>query len=109
MIDSARLGGECGERAGRPVEVVVEPDAGREGEQFGGDPCSQSVEAASAVALKPEAVFERPEDRFDALADPRQHGSLTRLVLARRTQHRGAVALARGLRKVTAGVALVAD
>ena len=111
MIDSASLvlGGEGGEGAGGLVEVVVEPDAGGEGEEFGGDPGAQSVQGARPVAFEAEAVFERPEDRFDALADPGQRRSVVRLVLAGGAQDRRAEALlGRGL-EVAAGVALVGD
>ena len=84
MIDSSLLvlGGEGGEAAGGLVEVVVEPDACGQSEEFGGDPGAQSVQGASPVTLEAEAVFERPEDRLDALADPRQRWSAMRLILA---------------------------
>jgi hypothetical protein len=75
------LGGEWREGAGRLAEVVVEPDAGGEREQFGRDPRPESVEAAGAVAFEAEAVLERPEDGLDALADPRQRRTAMRFVL----------------------------
>jgi hypothetical protein len=88
---------------------VVEPDAGGEGEQLGGDPCSQSVQAAGAVAFEAEAVFEREEDRLDPLTDPRQDGPAAGFVLARGTQDPRAEALGGLGLEVASGVALVAD
>jgi len=64
---------------------VVEPDAGGQCEQFGGDPCPQSVQAAGVVAFEAQAVFEGEEDRLDPLSDPREDGTMAGLVLAGRT------------------------
>jgi hypothetical protein len=50
-----------------------------------------------------------PEDRVDALADPRQHRAAARLVLARRPEDRCADLLGDPGFEVAAGVALVAD
>jgi hypothetical protein len=61
------------------------------------------------VAFEAEAVLERPEDRLDALADPRQHRPAPGLIVAGGPQDRGAEALARRVFEVAAGVALVAD
>jgi hypothetical protein len=44
------------------AEVVVEPDAGGEREQFGGDPGAQAMQAARAVSFQAQAVFERRLD-----------------------------------------------
>ena len=65
-----------------PVEVVVEPHAGGEREEFGGDAGAQAVEGSGAVAFEPEAVFERPEDRLDALSDRGEVWSVSGFVLA---------------------------
>jgi hypothetical protein len=72
MIHSSSrgVGGEGREVAGGLAEVVVEPDARGEREEFGGDSGPQSVEGADVVAFELEAVFKRPEDAFDAVADP---------------------------------------
>jgi hypothetical protein len=91
------------------VDVVVEPDAGGQCEQFGRDSCSEPVEAAGAVAFESETVFEGPEDRFDALADPGQRGSAGVLVAAGWAQDRCAEAFGDVGLEVAAGVALVAD
>jgi hypothetical protein len=56
---------------GWPAEVVIQPDAGSEREEFGGDPCADAVQGVGVVEFKAEAVFERPEDALDALADRR--------------------------------------
>jgi len=88
---------------------VVQPDAGGQREQFGGDAGSSAVEGAGVVAFQAEAVFEGEEDRLDALADPGQHRPAARLVFAGRAQDPRPVAL-RGLGfELAAGIALVAD
>ena len=84
MIDSTvGLAGEVGERAGGPVEIVVEPDAGGQCEELGGDSRAEAVERAGAVAFEPESVLEGPEDRLDALADRREVRAVSGFVLAR--------------------------
>src|SRR5215210_7880866 len=110
MIDSAVwLDGELGEGAGGSGEVVVEPDACGEGEEFGRDARSDAVQGAGVVAFEAEAVFQCPEDALDALADRGQVGAASGLVLAAGSQDGRAEALAgRGL-EVAAGVALVGD
>jgi hypothetical protein len=72
---------------------VVEPDAGGEREQFGGDPGSDAMEGAGVVAFEPEPVFKSPEDRFDALADRRELRPATALGLAVGAQDQRTVAL----------------
>src|SRR5918999_837669 len=72
MSCSTSSGAVVDERAGGAAELVVEGDAGGEGEQALADPCSQPVQGAGAVAFEAEQVFERPEDALDALADRRQ-------------------------------------
>ena len=70
MIDSAVwLDGEVGEGACWSAEVVVQPDAGGQGEEFGGDAGTDAVHGAGVVTFETEAIFERPEDALDALAD----------------------------------------
>ena len=67
------------------------------------------MEGAGVVALEPEAVFEGPEDRLNALADRRQVRPASGLGLALGSQDVCAVALGDGLGELCAGVALVAD
>lgn len=59
MINST-LGSVCevGEGACGLAGVVVEPDAGCECEEFGGDPGSEAVQGAGVVSFEPEPVFE---------------------------------------------------
>src|ERR1700730_18375676 len=107
MTDSTvGLVGEVGEGAAGPVEVVVEPDAGGEGEEFGGDSGAQAVQRAGVVSLKPEAVFEGPEDRLDALADRGEVRPWPGFVFAGGAQDHGAVALDHERGELAAGVAL---
>ena len=73
MTYSAALlaGGVC-ECAGGAVELVVEPDAGGEREEFADDAGFEAVRGAGVVAFESELVFEGPEDALDALADRRE-------------------------------------
>src|SRR3954454_25256526 len=108
MSSSTRLGGVVDEGAGGAAELVVERDAGGEGEQSLADACSEAVQGAGAVAFEREQVFAGPEDAFDALADRGQVRPWTGLVFAARSDdQRVAVAHLGG--EVAAGVALVAD
>ena len=68
MVD--RLIGVGGEFAAVDAEVLVEVDAGAEGEDAGGDSCEQSGGGAAAVVFEQELVFEAVDDRFDPLPDP---------------------------------------
>src|SRR4051794_35733084 len=108
MIDSAVwLDGEVGECAGGSPEVVVQPDAGGQGEELGGDAGADAVHGAGVVAFESEAVFQRPEDALDALTDRREVRAAAGLVLAARAQDRRAEARGDGGLEVFAGVALV--
>src|SRR6476646_7558434 len=110
MIDSAvRLAGEVCECSAGSVEVVVEPDAGGEREELGGDPGSEAVQGASVVACEPESVFEGPEDRFDVLADGREVWSAAGFVFAGWPEDPRVVALRDGGGEFAADVALVGD
>jgi len=88
---------------------VIEPDAGGEGEESGGDTGTESVQAAGVVAFQAEAVFERPEDALDPLTDRRQVRAAAGFDLASWAQHRRAEALRGGPFDVLAGVALVGN
>jgi signal transduction histidine kinase len=81
MIDST-LCGEVGEGATLSAEVVVEADAGGQGEQADADGGLEVFERASAVAFQGEDVLAGLEDGFDALADGRQVGAVVGLVAA---------------------------
>jgi hypothetical protein len=93
MVDSTGwLVGEVGECSAGAAEVVVEPDAGGEGEEFAGDAGSEAVQGAGVVAFESEAVFEGPEDALDALADWREVGSFVGFVFAGGAQEKCAEA-----------------
>jgi hypothetical protein len=66
------LAGEVCEGAGGSCELVVEPYADGEREEFGRDPGAESAQGAGVVAFESELVSEGPEDRPDALADRRK-------------------------------------
>src|ERR1039457_6493014 len=105
MVDStAGLGGEVGELACGLVEVVVEPDAGGEGEAFAGDAGSEAVEGAGVVAFESAAGLEGPEDPRDALADRCEGRSRVGFVFAGGTQDQRAEAFGDGGFEVFAGV-----
>ena len=103
------LAGEVGECSCGAGELVVEPDAGGQGEEFGGDAGSEAVEGASVVAFQAELVFEGPEDRLDALPDGGEMRSAAGLVLAAGSQDQSAEALRHGGLELFAAVALVGD
>src|SRR3712207_1937184 len=105
MSCSTRSGAVVDEGAAGAAEVVVEGDAGGEGEQALADAGSQAVQGAGAVALEAEQVLERPEDALDPLSDGGQMRPWAGLVLARAHDQGLAVAHLGG--KLAAGVALV--
>src|SRR3954454_17808816 len=110
MIDSpVRSDGQCSERAGWLIEPVVERDAGCEGKQFAGAASAQTAQRAGAVVFEAEAVFERPENRLDALTDAGQMQAVVGLGGACGAQHNGAEAFGDGRGELASGVALVAD
>src|SRR5579862_3815271 len=110
MIDSTvGLVGEVREGAAGPVEVVVEPDAGGEGEEFGGDAGSEAVEGAGVVAFEPESVFEGPEDRLDVLADRGEVRTVSGFVFAGGSEDQRAVLVGDGGGEFAADVPLVGD
>src|SRR5690348_5869730 len=110
MIDSAiGLAGEVSEGAAWSVEVVVEPDAGGEGEEFGGDPGAEAVEGSGVVAFEAEAVFERPEDRFDVLADRGEVWPGSGFVSAFGSEDQGVVSFSHEGGQLPSGIALVSD
>ncbi len=108
MIDSTRSGDVGHQRAARPAELVVEPDAGRQAEEALGDPLAQAGEGAGAVALQGEQVLTGPEDRLDALADRGQVRPAAGLVATGGAHDRGPE-LVDAPGKLTPGIALVAQ
>jgi hypothetical protein len=52
------------------ADLPVEPDGGVEGEQPLDHAGPEPGRDAAAVAFEAELVFQRPDDRFDALAQP---------------------------------------
>src|ERR1700681_3236394 len=108
MSDSTRSGDVVDECAAGAAELVVEADAGGEGEEALDDAFSEALEGAGAVAFEGEQVFAGREDRLDPLPDRREVGAVSGFVLAPRTHERG-VEVADGLREGAAGVALVAE
>src|SRR5262249_58118219 len=54
---------------GGEAELVVERDAGGEGEEADGDARVEVSGRAGAVAFEAEQVFACPEDRLDSLSD----------------------------------------
>src|SRR5258708_2032432 len=108
MSDSTSSGDIVDECAAWSAELVVEGDAGGEGEETLEDAFSEAVEGTGAVAFEREEVFAGREDRFDPLTDRSEVRALSGLVFASRTDD-GGVEIADGLREVAAGVVLVAD
>ena len=86
-----------------------EPDARSEGKQLVRHAGAEAVESAGVVAFEPEAVFESPEDRLDALTDRRQMRSMAGFGLALGAQDHRAVTLSGQACELRAGIALVAD
>src|SRR5450432_285401 len=72
MVD--RLIGVGDEFAAVESELLVEVDAGAEGEDARGDAGEQPGRGASAVVFEQELVFEGVDDRFDPLPDPAGRG-----------------------------------
>src|SRR5581483_4018913 len=91
------------------AEVVVEPDAGGQGEEFGGDSGAQAVHRAGLVAFEAQAVLERPEDALDALVDRCDVRAWSGLVPAARADDQRPEPLVDGLFELSAGIALVGD
>src|ERR687898_1860816 len=109
MSDSTRSGHVGHERAARSPELVVEPDAGRQGQDAGADARPESFRCAGAVALEAQDVLEGLKDRLDAPADAAQVGPAAgRLVRARRAHH-AAAEVGHGGLEVAPDMALVAD
>src|SRR5664280_930600 len=92
MIDStpAASGAVVDEGTTGTPQPVVEADAGREAEEARKDALAQPGHGARPVALEGEQVLAAPEDRFDALADGGEVGTVACLVLTRRTHDEGA-------------------
>src|SRR5215210_4972541 len=108
MSCSTRLGAVADERAAGAAELVVERDAGGECQEALADAGSEAVQGAGAVAFEGQEVFERPEDRLDALSNRGEVWAAAGLVFAARADDdRVAVEHLGG--EVAAGIALVAD
>src|SRR5574339_317842 len=108
MIEATGLGGVVGDCAAWESELVVESDAGGEGEQACGDAGAEVAGCAGAVSLEVEQVFAGQEDGLDSLADRGEVDAGGGLVLAGRSGDGGAE-LVDGVGELAAGVALVAD
>ena len=87
---------------------MVEGDGGGEGEEAAADPCSETVEAAGAVAFEGEDVLAGLEDRFDPLSDRCQVRPLSGFVFAAGAAD-GGVEVGGGVFELAAGVALIGD
>ena len=88
MIDSTRLRHEGDQAAGGTAELVVEPDARRQGQDAHAHARAQALGRAGAVALQAEDVLEGLKDRLDPLADaPQVRSAARRLVLASGPDH----------------------
>src|SRR4029453_16650631 len=108
MSDSTGSGDVVDECAAWAAELVVEGDAGGEGEEALEDAFSDAGEGAGAVAFECEQVFAGPEDRLDALPDRGEVWAVPRFISAAGAND-GRVELADGVRELPAGVALVAE
>src|SRR3954469_22521364 len=108
MIDATGLGGVVGDGAAWEPELVVESDAGCEGEQPGGDAGAEVVGGAGSVAFEAEQVFAGDKDGFDSLPDRGEVDAVVGLVLAGWSDDRGAE-FGDGVSELAAGVAFVAD
>src|SRR5580704_15069158 len=108
MVDSTGLGDIVDEGAAWAAELVVERDAGGEGEEALEDAFSESFEGAGAVAFEGEEVLAGPEDRFDSLPDWGEMGPASGFVFAAGADD-GGVEVADGLGEGAAGVVFVAD
>src|SRR3954451_10779294 len=108
MIDSTVLRGVVGAGAAGAAELLVEADAGGEGEQPCRDAGGEIVQRAGAVALEREDVFEAAEDGLNALADGGEAGAGLGFVAAGGAQDGGAEGGDGGF-EVAAGGGFVAD
>src|SRR3954452_251985 len=108
MSSSMPLCAVVHERAGGAAELVVECDAGGQGEQALDDARPEAVQGAGAVAFERQEVFDGPEDALDPLADRGKVRSAAGLVLAARTDDQRLAVEHRGS-EVATGVALVTD
>jgi hypothetical protein len=87
------LAGAVGECSCGAVELVVEPDGGGDARGVCGRFGRGCRAGSGIVALEVELVLERPEDRFDALADGGKVRSCAGFVLAVGSEQQRAVAL----------------
>src|SRR6059058_694339 len=108
MSDSTGSGDVVDECAAGAAELVVEGDAGGEGEEALEDAVSDAEQGAGAVAFEREQLFAGPEDRLDSLPDRRELRARSGFVSAAGPDD-GGVEFGDGLRELAAGVTLVAD
>src|SRR5215203_2402433 len=108
MIDATRSGCVVDEGAAWPAELVVEADAGGEGEQAGCDAGAEVAWGAGAVAFEAEQVFAGAEDGFDPLSDWCEVRAAAGFVAACWSSDGRAERLDSG-GELAAGVALVTD
>src|SRR5436305_1397149 len=108
MSDSTGSGDVVDECAAGAAELVVEGDAGGEGEEALEDAVSDAEQGAGAVAFEREQLFAGPEDRLDSLPDRRELRARSGFVSAAGPDD-GGVEFGAGLRALAAGVTLVGD
>src|SRR5215210_8648818 len=108
MVDSTGSGDVVDECAAGAAELVVERDAGGEGEEALEDAFSDPEQRACAVTFEREQLFAGREDRLDALPDRREVRPVAGLVLAARADDRR-VELRDRVGELAAGVALVGE
>src|SRR5436190_24382639 len=108
MIDSARLRHEGDQAAGRTAKMVVEPDAGGQGQEAHATR-PEPFWSAGTVALQAEQVLEGLEDRLDALADAPQVGTRARRLIPPGRADHVAAELGHGALEAAPDIALVAD
>src|SRR6266571_4881235 len=108
MVDATVLGGVVGDRTAWPAELVVEADAGGEGEQACRDARVEVSGCPGSVSFECEQVFAGEEDRLDPLSDRCEVDRVARFALAGWTDDRGAES-GDCLGELVAGIAFVAD
>src|SRR5512144_3298076 len=108
MSSATALRRIAGDRAAGAAELVVERDGGGERGEAAGEPDTQVVECARAVAFEREDVLAGVEDRFDALAQRCQVRAAAALVGAAGAHDRRAELGELGF-EVLAAEVLVAD
>ena len=107
MVDRLMpVGGKC---SGRPPELPVEMDSRSEGKDAGGDAADEPLRRSGQVALELQLVFQRVDDRLDALADAPDRGRRTVWLVGALGPHEQGAELGDGLLEVGPCEALVGD